>query len=107
MSKREILGHIPCPVCESEMRVTKDKNGAPFGYCESNCNAQLRVGGSAHRVAAFVKRYPWAGAPVTAPDTAPPAEKKPAAPPVTAPAPVTKAAPKRGPLDDFFKRGAV
>lgn len=59
---REVLGHIDCPCCGTPkgMRVTPDRNGAPFGYCEANCNAQLRVGGDARRVAAFVARYPWA-----------------------------------------------
>lgn len=42
------------------MRITRDKNGDPFGYCESTCNQQMRVGGNAHRVGLFMKRYPWA-----------------------------------------------
>jgi hypothetical protein len=47
------------------MRITHDKNGDPFGFCESNCNQQLRVGGDKRRVALFLARYPWAGGPVT------------------------------------------
>lgn len=66
---REVLGHIDCPCCGTAkgMRITADKNGAPFGYCEANCNVQMRIGGDARRVAAFVARYPWAaGKPVEA-----------------------------------------
>lgn len=60
MLKREILGHIKCPVCDHEMRITPDKNGEPFGYCEVGCNLQLRIGGNAYRVGKFIARYPWA-----------------------------------------------
>lgn len=92
---REILGHIDCPVCGTVkgVRITHDKNGEPFGYCEAECNQQIRIGGSPRRVAAFIARYPWAAgaspvtvtAPATAPEPAKPAAK--AASPVTAPAP--------------------
>lgn len=56
---REILGHIDCPHCAevARMRITPDKNGAPFGYCEE-CNGQLKVGGNQSRVAAFYRKYP-------------------------------------------------
>lgn len=59
---REILGHIDCPTCGTKagMRITHDKNGEPFGYCEAGCNQQMRIGGDKRRVSAFVARYPWA-----------------------------------------------
>lgn len=58
------------------MRITQDKNGDPFGFCDANCAAQLRIGGSPHRVAAFRRLYPWAG-PVTVTGTAPAAQVEP------------------------------
>jgi hypothetical protein len=100
---KHILGHIDCPTCGTKagMRITHDKNGEPFGYCEANCNQQMRIGGDKRRVAAFAARYPWAmppAAPVT--DT----EKKPApapkAEPVPAPATATKPAKTRSAFDD-------
>lgn len=118
---REVLGHIDCPCCGTAkgMRITPDRNGAPFGYCEATCNAQLRVGGDARRVAAFVARYPWAaGKPlaaepptVTAPAPAPaepPAPAKPKAQAKAAPAPVAAPAPAKkrasvGPFDFLMK----
>lgn len=69
----EILGFIDCPTCGAagRMRVTADRNGAPFGFCEE-CAQQLRIGGSAHRVEKFKGRHPAlfrpapeAGKPVT------------------------------------------
>lgn len=74
MKEREILGHIDCPTCGTAggMRVTKDKNGDPFGYCEANCGQQLRIGGDKRRVRDFIARFPWAGGaenPVTVTDT--------------------------------------
>lgn len=88
----EILGHIDCPACGTKggMRVTPDKNGDPFGFCEANCAAQLRIGGNPHRVAAFRRLYPWAG-PVTGTVPAP----APAAAPEVKPEP--KPAPKPEP----------
>jgi hypothetical protein len=86
MAEKEVLGHIDCPACgeKSGMRVTLDKNGSPFGFCEANCDAQLRIGGSARRVAAFLRMYPWAaGKPV--PDTAPAPVKNPVTVPDDAP----------------------
>ena len=101
MSKT-VLGHIPCPSCGQQMRITHDKNEHPFGFCEDGCGQQLRVGGKPSRVRAFVARYPWAaaGAPVTVtvPEPAPVPAPAPAAPktaPVPAPAP--KAAPTATP----------
>lgn len=40
------------------MRITEDKNGDPFGYCEANCGQQLRIGGDKRRVRDFFQRYP-------------------------------------------------
>lgn len=40
------------------MRITEDKNGDPFGYCEANCGQQLRIGGDKRRVRDFFNRYP-------------------------------------------------
>lgn len=78
---RKALGYIDCPSCGTPdgMRITHDKNGDPFGFCEAECNQQMRIGGSARRVALFVKRYPWAGD-QSAPVPVPVPEKKPAAP---------------------------
>lgn len=90
---KTILGHIDCPVCKTPggMRITLDKNGEPFGFCEAECNQQLRVGGNARRVSLFVKHYPWAAKP--APSQAP-AEK-----PAPSQAPAVKPAPKRSAFD--------
>lgn len=89
-----ILGHIDCPTCGTAgaMRITRDKNGDPFGFCEAGCNQQMRIGGSAHRVRAFVKRYPWAAppAPEAAPAPAPAAPAAAPAKPAAAPAPAKK-----------------
>lgn len=79
----EVLGHIDCPACGTKggMRITPDKNGDPFGFCEATCNAQLRIGGNPVRVREFVKLYPWAGKkPVTGTEPQPVAA--PAAKPV-------------------------
>lgn len=94
MSKNQILGHIDCPTCgtSGSMRITRDKNGEPFGFCEAGCNQQMRIGGSAHRVAKFVQRFPWAAKPDAA---APAAAPAPAAPAAAKPAPPKPAAPKR------------
>lgn len=91
MSKPE-LGHIDCPACGQAkgVRVTADKNGEPFGFCANHCGLQLRIGGNAARVAAFVRRYPWAG---QAQPAAAPAPAAAAAPPAAARAP-TKVPPK-------------
>lgn len=98
---REILGHIDCPTCGTAkgMRITHDKNGDPFGYCEAECNQQMRIGGDKRRVKSFLARYPWAAgaAPVT--DTAPAPAK---AEPEPAPAPTPKPAPRNA-FDDAVK----
>lgn len=74
IEKRIELGRIACPTCgmADGMRITQDKNGEPFGYCDAGCNQQMRIGGSSYRVGKFVARYPWAvPKPVTVPDTKP------------------------------------
>lgn len=60
--QKEILGYIDCPSCGTVkgMRITEDKNGHPYGYCEAECSQQLRIGGDASRVEKFRTRYPWA-----------------------------------------------
>lgn len=94
MKERNVLGHIDCPTCGTKggMRITHDKNGHPFGYCEAECSQQMRIGPDTRRIRKFLARFPWAaGTQEAAP--------APAAPPVAAPvtAPVPKpAAPKRG-----------
>lgn len=77
MEKR-VLGHIDCPTCGTAkgMRITHDKNGDPFGYCEATCSQQMRIGGEKSRVKKFLERFPWAAgsapvAPVTNTATAP------------------------------------
>ena len=120
MKVRTVLGHIDCPTCGTAqaMRVTLDKNGDPFGYCENVCHQQLRVGGDAWRVEAFRARFPWASgtasaasaAPVTgtgaapaaaAPEPAPKPAKAAPAPKAAPPAPAP--APRRTPFDDALK----
>lgn len=92
MKEARILGHIDCPTCGTVggMRITADKNGDPFGYCEAECSQQLRIGGDARRVRKFLARYPWAAGGEAETVTDP----KPAAAPVTVPAPEPKPKPK-------------
>lgn len=110
MKARNILGHIDCPACGTAkgVRVTPDKNGEPFGYCEATCGLQLRIGGDPDRVRRFVARYPWADpqaaapSPVTATAPSPAPTTKPAKAP--APAPAQAPAPKpRGGLDEALR----
>lgn len=82
MSANRVKGHIDCPTCGTKgaMRITHDKNGDPFGFCEAGCNQQMRIGGSAHRVAKFVQRFPWAAKPASeteAPEAKPRYEREP------------------------------
>lgn len=103
---REVLGHIDCPTCGTKagMRITHDKNGEPFGYCEAHCNQQMRIGGDKRRVALFVGLFPWAAgaAPVTVTATTPEKKAAPAAKPepVATPAPEKK---KRSSFDDALQ----
>lgn len=95
MKQREILGHIDCPHCGTAggMRITPDRNGAPFGYCEAECGGQLRVGGDKRRVDAFHKKHPN----VRRVDQAAPAAAAPRAAPAPAPKPVAVTAPAPAP----------
>lgn len=65
---KKVFGHIDCPTCATVkgMRITHDKNGDPFGYCEATCKQQLRIGGDKDRVKNFLKRFPWASEQVPA-----------------------------------------
>ena len=56
----DILGYIICPTCGTHegLRITRDKNGHPFGWCEKSCGQQLRVGPDPRRVRDFFKLYP-------------------------------------------------
>lgn len=87
--KKPVLGHIDCPACGTVggMSITHDRNGEPYGYCEANCDAQLRIGGKARRVAAFIARHPWAAA-KDVPRNDPPDDDPP-----TTPEPIAKPAP--------------
>ena len=60
MAKGELLGRIDCSCCglAKGLRVTEDKNGAPFGFCDAGCNYQMRIGGDAVRIDRFYALYP-------------------------------------------------
>lgn len=114
MKVEKILGHIDCPTCGTVggMRITHDKNGHPFGYCEAECSQQLRIGGDARRVRKFLQRHPWAAgqeegaAPAAQPVTVSAPTPAPAPATVTAPAPApAKRKPAPGPFD-FLLKGA-
>ncbi len=71
-SEKKIHGRIDCPCCGTEdgVRITEDKNGKPFGFCDAKCGVQIRIGGDAYREAEFKKHYPAiaasiSGAPVS------------------------------------------
>lgn len=101
MSDGKIIGHINCPYCGAVngMRVKLDKNGAPFGFCEANCDGQLRVGGKARRVEAFMKLHPHIAKAMQSEPEKPPVT-------VTAPkAPETKPAPANEPKPEPKKTG--
>lgn len=105
MAEKTILGHIDCPTCGTAkgMRITHDKNGEPFGYCEAECNQQMRIGGDKRRVKAFAARYPWAMPPAVAvPEPAP--APAPAAKPVPEPEPAKATRkPVANPFDFLLK----
>lgn len=108
MKTRDILGHIDCPTCGTAkgMRITADKNGDPFGFCEANCGQQLRVGGDKRRVRDFVARHPWAAAPGTGPEPA----QKPVtvtAPKAPEPEPKPQRKPVANPFDFLMQKGAA
>ncbi|WP_302172864.1 hypothetical protein [uncultured Hydrogenophaga sp.] len=108
MTTRQVLGHIDCPTCGTAggVRITHDKNGEPFGYCEAKCHQQIRIGGDSYRVGLFLQRYPWAAskpepaAPAVAPVSKPaaPAAKAATTTPAAAPAPSKPA--RRSPMED-------
>lgn len=60
MSDKDIKGRITCPYCGTQngMRITADRNGSPFGFCDANCEGQLRVGGKTKRVDGFMRLHP-------------------------------------------------
>lgn len=59
-NEKIIYGRIDCPVCQTSegVRITKDKNGEPFGFCDAKCEVQLRIGGKLSRVKAFYSAHP-------------------------------------------------
>jgi hypothetical protein len=100
MAKGEVLGFIDCPHCglKDGMRITEDKNGEPFGFCEAECDGQLRVGGKARRVEKFYTKHPHlrrkTGEPPTVKATGgavPVVSAKPAGTTETTPKPIPKA----------------
>lgn len=93
MKEDRVLGHIDCPTCGTVrgMRITHDKNGHPFGYCEAECSQQLRIGGDMRRVRKFIARYPWAAG----------GQEKAQEPPVTATAKANEPKPKARSLGVF------
>lgn len=71
-NEKTIHGRIDCPCCSTKngVRITADKNGHPFGFCDANCGLQLRIGGDAFRVGQFNKNHAaiaasMSGAPVS------------------------------------------
>lgn len=110
--QKEVHGHIDCPTCglADSMRITHDKNNDPFGFCEAGCGQQMRIGGNAHRVRQFLKRYPWAAGKAAA---APKADKKPEPAPEpiqpekTPPASITPAAAALPPAPEDTHHGPV
>lgn len=55
-----VYGRISCPHCHmiDAMRITADKNGQPFGFCDLNCGGQLKIGGNPFRVNKFFEAHP-------------------------------------------------
>lgn len=93
---KEQIGTIDCPCCgyAGGMRITKDRNGDPFGFCSGNCGVQMRVGGNADRVAAFYRNHPTIKKPTA--EATPATHSAPAAAPAPAtPTPPPPAAPAR------------
>jgi hypothetical protein len=103
MAKGDVLGMIDCPHCglKGGMRITEDKNGQPFGFCEAECDGQLRVGGKPRRVEMFYKLHPHlkkkGESPAATAGAVPVAPAKPAD--ATATAPAAPAKPKRAAFD--------
>jgi hypothetical protein len=106
----EILGYIACPSCGTDhgMRITRDKNGHPFGWCEKNCGQQLRVGPDQRRIRDFFKLYPQLSARAPEPAAATSAEPMPVPQvkvPVAEPKPAVKPAAKPAPKRSAFEEG--
>jgi hypothetical protein len=81
---KEILGRMDCAICgmKDGVKVTADKNGHPFGYCDGQCGQQYRIGPDPARVALFFLGHPHITppAPVTVPvPAAPPPDPSPPA----------------------------
>lgn len=108
MKERTILGYIHCPTCgmKDGMRITEDKNGDPFGFCESHCGQQLRIGGDRRRVRDFFERYPQMQRRGDTPATPAPAVA-PTPAPEPEPAPKQKAAPRSAMADALRMLGAM
>lgn len=100
MAKGDLLGHIDCPSCKTKngMRVTEDKNGHPFGYCEAKCSQQMRVGGDARRVEDFFVAHPHLKRQGTVTHT----DKKPDQSPVTEPEQQPAAPAKKSGALEYF-----
>lgn len=94
MAKGDLLGMITCPHCglADGMRITEDKNGQPFGFCEAECDGQLRVGGKSRRVDAFYRKYPHIKKPGASSPGEPVQTEKPAATPAATPTTTAKPA---------------
>ena len=60
MADDNVIGRINCPVCgkENGVRITPDRNGKPFGFCDMGCDFQMRIGGKPRRESAFLNLYP-------------------------------------------------
>lgn len=102
----DILGYINCPSCGTQhgMRITRDKNGHPFGWCEKSCGQQLRVGPEPRRIRDFMKLYPQLSSRADEPKAAVTAEPL-EVPPVTLPKPQPPAAPKPAKKRSAFEEG--
>lgn len=101
----DILGYIGCPSCGTAdgMRITRDKNGHPFGWCEKNCGQQLRVGPDQRRIRDFFKLYPQLSARSDEPKAATkytPIEVPTVTPPAPAPAQTKPKAAKKSAFEE-------
>lgn len=100
MAKGDVLGRMDCVCCggKGTVRVSQDKNGDPFGFCErGGCCMQYRFGGKESRVEMFNEYHqqkpasgqgqPPAPGPGFDPKTDDPRKTALAKPPAAAPAP--------------------
>lgn len=60
MAKRDMMGRIDCPYCgyKDGMKITEDKSGNPFGYCDAQCAGQISVRSDEQRKKLFFAKYP-------------------------------------------------